>query len=95
MSEYCGSGVKISTDASANGNLNGFQMNGIASPICCEYSKSLPRVEVLVIQHISFLATRLPFEVSFYSDGFEFAEVESLEAQAGVKLSYQQDGDTC
>ena len=46
-----------------------------------------------------FAATRLPFEVSFYSDGFEFtdgnAEAEASQAQAGVKLSYEQDGTTC
>ena len=42
-----------------------------------------------------FAATRLPFEVTFYSDGFEFAAMEAAQAQAGVKLSYEQDGTTC
>ena len=49
--------------------------------------------------YVNFSATRLPFEVTFYSDGFEFTDgtdmAEASQAQAGVKLNYEQDGTTC
>jgi len=79
VSEYCGSGKKISTGTATS---TGFQ--NVNDPINGAPGLASP-----------ICSTRLPFEVTFYSDGFEFAAMEAAQAQAGVKLSYEQDGTTC
>ena len=53
-----------------------------------------PYREVFTIRgNYLFSATRVPFEVTFYSDGFEYASgalAESSQEQAGVNLIYRQ-----